>query len=246
MEILRLGMLQYDPVWCDPVSNRRRIEELLVGLGPIDLLVLPEMSLTGFCMEATRAHLDDAYHAWFAELARSRSMGIVYGCVEQGGNRLVLLDRAGVRAGIYDKRHLFGLGGEPSSYRPGPELVDWVFEEWRIRPSICYDLRFTYHYWQGAEDIDLALVPACWPGSRESHWRSLLAARAIENQYFVAGVNRVGEEPQIRYRGGSMVVDPNGGVVCDGQAQVGVFIAEISRETVQRQRSRFPFLHDRL
>jgi predicted amidohydrolase len=90
------------------------------------------------------------------------------------------------------------------------------------------------------------LVSACWPGSRESHWRSLLAARAIENQYFVAGVNRVGEEPQIRYRGGSMVIDPNGGVVCDGQAQVGVFIAEIARETVQRQRSRFPFLHDRL
>lgn len=246
MEVLRLGMLQYDPVWCDPVANRLRIEALLTDVGPIDLLVLPEMSLTGFCMEAARAHLDDTHHLWFAELAKSRSMGIVYGCVEQGGNRLVLLDRSGARQGTYDKRHLFGLGGEPSSYRPGAGLVDWNFEDWRIRPSICYDLRFPYHFGERAQEIDLALVSACWPASRESHWRALLAARAIENQYFVAGVNRVGEEPQIRYQGASLLVDPNGEIVCEGRAAVGVSIAEISRESVQRQRSRFPFLNDRL
>jgi predicted amidohydrolase len=74
----------------------------------------------------------------------------------------------------------------------------------------------------------------------------LLVARAIENQYFVAGVNRVGEEPQIRYQGASMLVDPNGGVLCDGLSKQGVYVTEILRETVQRQRSRFPFLHDRL
>lgn len=246
MEILRLGMLQYDPVWCDPHANRVRIEALLADAPPMDLLVLPEMSLTGFCMDASRAHLEDVHHEWFAELARSRSMGIVYGCVEQGGNRLVLLDRGGVRKGFYDKRHLFGLGGEPSSYRPGALRVDWLFEEWRIRPSICYDLRFSYHYWDGAEEIDLALVSACWPASREHHWRSLLVARAIENQCYVAGVNRVGEEPQIRYQGASVLVDPNGATVRDAGAATGVFVTEIARETVQRQRSRFPFLPDRL
>jgi omega-amidase len=246
MEMLRLGMLQYDPVWCDPVASRRRVEALLADAEPVDLLVLPEMSLTGFCMEAARAHLDDDHHAWFAELACRRDMGIVYGCVEQGSNRLVLLDRTGARRGSYDKRHLFGLGGEPSSYRPGTGLVDWTFEDWRIRPSICYDLRFSYHYGERAQDIDLAIVSACWPASRESHWRALLAARAIENQCFVAGVNRVGEEPQIRYQGASLLIDPNGEVVRDGGSEAGLLVARISRESVQRQRSRFPFLKDRL
>lgn len=246
MEPLRLAMLQYDPIWCEPTANRARIEELLQGAGPIDLLVLPEMTLTGFCMDASRAHLSDEHHDWFAAMARARNMGVVYGCVEQGCNRLVLLDRSGQRLGSYDKRHLFGLGGEPSSYRPGETSVDWIFGSWRIRPSICYDLRFSYHYWEGAQEIDLALVSACWPAGRESHWRALLAARSIENQYFVAGVNRCGEEPQIRYQGASLLIDPNGVVVCDAKSEIGVFVTEISRETIRRQRDRYPFLPDRL
>lgn len=246
MDTLRLGLVQYDPIWCDPSANRSKIESLLVEAPPTDLLVLPEMSLTGFCMDPARAHLEDVDHAWFAELARTRRTGIVYGCVEQGANRLVLLDRAGERRGAYDKRHLFGLGGEPSAYRPGAVRTDWSFEEWRIRPAICYDLRFGYHFAEGAEEIDLVVLPACWPSSRESHWRALLLARAIENQCFVAGVNRCGEEPQIRYQGASQVVDPNGTTVIDAGSGIGVFVASISRETVQRQRNRFPFLQDRL
>lgn len=246
MDTLRLGLVQYDPVWCDPIANRSKIEGLL-GLAPAtDLLVFSEMSLTGFCMDPARTLLDDADHAWFADLARTRGTGVVYGCVEQGANRLVLLDREGNRAGTYDKRHLFGLGGEPSSYRPGAQRVDWRFEEWRIRPAICYDLRFGYHFAEGAEEIDLVVLSACWPASRENHWKTLLRARAIENQCFVAAVNRCGEEPQIRYQGASQVVDPNGAVVRDAGAEIGVFVSAISRESVQRQRIRFPFLQDRL
>lgn len=245
MDNLRLGMLQYDPIWCDIATNRARIETMLHDSAGCDLLVLPEMSLTGFCMEPGKAHLDEADHAWFAGLARSWDMGIVYGCVEQGHNRIVLLGRDGERAGTYDKRHLFGLGGEPSSYKPGLDAPIWEFEGWRIRPAICYDLRFSYHFWEDADEVDLALVPACWPAARESHWKALLVARAIENQFYVAGVNRVGEEPQILYQGASSIIDPNGMSVHDAGAGTGVFVEEISLENVRRQRARFPFLGDR-
>ena len=246
MDTLRLGMFQYDPVWCDAAANQQRIESLLQAAEVTDLLVFPEMTLTGFCMDASRAHLDASQHGWFADLARSRRSGVVYGCVEQGYNRLVLLDRTGTRTGSYDKRHLFGLGGEPSTYRPGAATEAWDFEGWRIRPSVCYDLRFGYHYWENASDIDLALVPACWTASRETHWRSLLVARAIENQFYVAGVNRTGEEPRIQYAGASLLVDPNGGVVRDAGSENGVFATEIFLENIRRQRARFPFLRDRI
>ncbi|MEN9309578.1 MAG: hypothetical protein RL173_3510 [Fibrobacterota bacterium] len=246
MDQLRLGMLQYDPVWCEISTNQRKVEALFAAGPEADLLVLPEMSLTGFCMDSSRAHLDAVHHEWFAELAREHQTGIVYGCVEQGCNRSVLIDRSGARLGIYDKRHLFGLGGEPSSYRPGVETPVWHFEDWRIRPSICYDLRFSYHYWESATEIDLALVPACWPASREAHWRLLLAARAVENQFYVAGVNRIGVEPQLQYVGASLLVDPNGAVLCDARSEEGIFVNTISLEVVKRQRARFPFLRDRV
>lgn len=246
MDTLRLGILQYDPVWCDPAANRKKIEPMLHDCSGCDLLVLPEMSLTGFCMDPARSLLGDADHAWFAELARFYDMGIAYGCVEQGSNRFVLLGRDGQRCGTYDKRHLFGLGGEPSSYKPGYEIPTWEFEGWRIRPAICYDLRFSYHFWEGASEVDLALVPACWPAAREAHWRSLLVARAIENQFYVAGVNRVGRDPQVHYNGASLLIDPNGAVVHDSTNSVGVFVEEISLEAVKLQRARFPFLGDRI
>ncbi len=246
MEILRLGTLQYDPIWCDVLANQAQIESLIQNGPDVDLLVLPEMSLTGFCMDSPRAHLETAQDAWLAQLARSRNMGLVYGCVEQGCNRIILLDRDGRRTGTYDKRHLFGLGGEPSSYRPGTDFVDWTFEGWRIRPAICYDLRFSYHFWDQADQIDLALVPACWPASREAHWKALLTARAIENQFYVAGVNRTGADPQIQYNGSSLVLDPNGGILLDAGSGNGVWMTEIALEKVRHQRTRFPFLPDRL
>jgi predicted amidohydrolase len=246
MNLLRLGLVQYVPTWCDPVSSLESLERLLAHAPATDLLVLPEMSFTGFTMDAQNAVLPSSVLERLSGIALERKTGIVYGAVEDGSNRAVLLDREGRRTGSYDKRHLFSLGSEPLHYRPGAAPADWVFEDWRIRPAICYDLRFPYHFWNGADSYDLILVPACWPSSREPHWKTLLTARAIENQAWVAGVNRLGEEPGLSYSGASRVVSPAGKPVLEAEASEGVHVVEIARSEVATTRNRYPFLADRL
>lgn len=244
---LRLGLAQYAPSWEDRAGTRARIAALLEDAPETDLLVLPEMSLTGFTMEAERAELDAGDHAFFAGLARSRRSAVCYGGAEEGRNALFLRGRDGALLGRYRKRHLFGLGGEPGSYLRGenaPAVLEW--EGWRILPAICYDLRFAYHFWEAASSVDLALVPACWPASRDPHWRTLLKARAIENQFWVAGVNRIGRDPRLAYAGSSSVIDPAGEVVLDAGDAEGLHVVAIDRARVAAQRARFPFLADRL
>lgn len=245
MDTLRLGLVQYAPTWCDPLSSLESFERLLADAPPTDLLALPEMSFTGFTMDAEKATLSASVASRISDIARNRKTGIVYGAVEEGHNRAVLLDREGNRAGSYDKRHLFSLGDEPHHYRPGSAPANWIFEDWRIRPAICYDLRFPYHFWDGARSYDLILVPACWPSSREQHWKTLLAARAIENQAWVAGINRLGEEPRLSYGGASRVVSPQGRILLEADAREGIHVVEIHRSEVATTRGRYPFLTDR-
>jgi omega-amidase len=246
MDNLRLGLVQYAPTWCDPAASMDSLVRLLADAPNTDLLVLPEMSFTGFTMEADKAVLPDTVLERLSGIARERKTGIVYGAMEDGRNRAVLLDRSGRRIGSYDKRHLFSLGREHRSYRPGDAPVDWVFEDWRIRPAICYDLRFPYHFWNGAPSYDLILVPACWPDSREHHWKTLITARAIENQAWVAGVNRIGDEPRLSYNGASRVVGPMGNAVLDAESREGIHVVEITRSEVEITRGRYPFLTDRI
>lgn len=246
MDTLRLGLVQYAPTWCDPVSSMESLRRLLENAPATDLLVLPEMSFTGFTMDAEKATLPAEILAELSCLARERETGIVFGAAEEGRNRAVLLDRQGRRAGSYDKRHLFSLGREPRHYRPGEAPADWSFEDWRIRPAICYDLRFPYHFWDRAESYDLIVVPACWPSSREPHWKALLAARAVENQAWVAGANRVGDEPRLSYGGASRVVSPMGEIVLEAEDREGIHVAEIRRSDVATTRRLYPFLADRL
>jgi predicted amidohydrolase len=246
MDILHVGLVQYAPVWCDPKASLDRIRTLLEVAPRTDLLVLPEMGLTGFTMEPERATLSEEIRQALSELARERETGIIYGAVEEGRNRAVLLGRDGNRLGAYDKRHLFSLGGESEHYVPGTETTIWNFGKWRIRPAICYDLRFPYQFWGEASDYDLIVVPACWPGSREANWKALLVARAIENQAWAVGVNRIGEEPKLRYRGASCAVDPLGSTVLDAQDREGIHVVQIEHGKVETARTRFPFLADRL
>lgn len=243
---LRLALVQFDQAFEDKAANRASLERLLPESGIHDLVVLPEMTLTGFSMEPSRTHLDSDDLAWFSSLARRLGAGVVFAGVEGGRNVAILLDREGHRLGSFAKRHLFGLGGESDHYEPGGSREIWLFEGWRILPAICYDLRFSYHFWEGAADLDLAIVPANWPKGRAGHWRALLAARAIENQYFVAGCNRVGSDPKLSYGGDSLVVGPLGQILTDGRDQEGVHACVLSREDLQAARRRFPFLADRI
>lgn len=245
-EILRLAIVQFDQAFEDKAANRAAIERLLPDPGAQDLVVLPEMTLTGFSMDPSRTTLDPGDLEGFAALARRLRSGIVFCGVEDGRNVAVLLDREGRRVGAYAKRHLFGLGGEPEAYGPGKSREIWTFEGWRILPAICYDLRFSYHFWDGAADLDLVVVPANWPRGRALHWRTLLLARAIENQVFVAGCNRVGTDPKLAYAGDSLVAGPLGQILTEGGDGEGVLRCGITRADLAAARGRFPFLADRV
>lgn len=246
MDTLRLGTAQFDQVFEDKQANRVRIEALFEASPGTDLCVLPEMTLTGFSMDPSKTALDEDDHAFFADLARRHRTAIVYGGVVDRSNVAILVDPDGIRRDPYAKMHLFALGNETRHYVPGSKKTLWRLGGWRILPAICYDLRFSYLFWDVAHDIDLVLVPSNWPASRREHWRTLLQARAIENQVPVAGCNRIGRDPLVRYAGDSLVVGPQGHVLSDAGDAEGVFVASVERAETASVRSRFPFLDDRL
>jgi predicted amidohydrolase len=144
----------------------------------------------------------------------------------------------------YSKIHPFTYGGEDRHFRPGSEHVTVDIEGTRTSLFVCYDLRFADEFWGLARDTDLYVVPANWPESRRTHWMSLLRARAIENQAYVVGVNRVGEGGGLAYCGDSRIIDPLGNetVAADGES---IACAEVSPQNVAEVRARFPFLQDR-
>lgn len=246
MDTLRVGVAQFDQSFEDKPGNRSRIEALLDAAPPTDLCVLPEMTLTGFSMDPARTALDEDDHAFFADLARRKGTAIAYGGVVDARNVAILVDREGRRSRPHAKTHLFGLGSEPRHYVAGDSRTVWDLDGWRILPAICYDLRFSYLFWEGAAEIDLVVVPANWPASRREHWRALLLARAIENQVPVAGCNRIGSDPALRYAGDSMLLDAQGRILSDAADVEGVAVAELSRRSTSETRARFPFLADRL
>lgn len=243
---MRLGILQYAPVWEDAAATREKIARLVGSHPGCDLLALPEMCLTGFSMDPERTQVTPDDHAFFADLARTHGSALVY-CVGDGGQiALFLRDRDGALIGRYAKRHLFAPGGEAANYRSGevpPEIWNW--EGWRILPSLCYDLRFPYQFWSRASESDLILLPANWPTARANHWRTLLAARAIENQCWTVGVNRTGDDPKTRHHGHSQVYDPTGEIALETGSLEGLFTVDLGLDEVATRRQRFPAFADR-
>ena len=145
----------------------------------------------------------------------------------------------------YRKIHPFSFGGEEKHFRAGSDLVTVDVEGLRISLFVCYDLRFADEFWQLARDTDVYLVPANWPAKRRLAWTSLLQARAIENQAYVVGVNRVGHGGGIDYVGDSRIVDPLGELLATASGGESMLLADVSAATVRRTREHFPFLQDR-
>ena len=243
---LRLGLFQSYPTWEDAAASRARILDLLTQAPELDLLVFPEMCLTGFSILPERTALSPKDHEFFAELARRRKVAVGY-CGNMDGKIVFrLLDRDGLEVGSYTKRHLFAPGGEAENYCSGEVAPSrWRWEGWSLLPSICYDLRFPYQFWKDGPATDLILLPANWPTARLPHWQALLVARAIENQCWVVGVNRTGTDIRPRYEGHSMVVAPSGEIVFEADEREGLFVVTLDHARVAAQRNRFPFFADR-
>jgi predicted amidohydrolase len=187
--------------------------------------------------------------SFLSEMAARHGIWVAGSCPETAPddprpyNSLVVASPDGAQH-RYSKIHPFTYGGEDRHFRPGSEHVTVDIEGTRTSLFVCYDLRFADEFWGLARDTDLYVVPANWPESRRTHWMSLLRARAIENQAYVVGVNRVGEGGGLAYCGDSRIIDPLGNetVAADGES---IACAEVSPQNVAEVRARFPFLQDR-
>ena len=244
---MKISLVQLDMCWEDKKATKERIEKLLGSFkGGTDLLIFPEMTLTGFSMNTAETLSDEADREFFASLARSFSCAVTYGSVENGFNCQITLDKNGERIASYKKIHLFSYADEDRFYSKGEKTVTFNLNGARITPFVCYDLRFAYLFWEKAAETDIFLVNASWPASRSLHWKSLLRARAVENQAFVIGVNRTGNDPKAHYSGDSAVYSPLGDAVMECGSAEGIFTAEISVTAVTETRDFFPFGRDRL
>ncbi|MTD27231.1 amidohydrolase [Erwinia sorbitola] len=249
MSTLNITVLQQPLVWMDGPANLAFFDGLLAGVQGRDLIILPEMFTTGFAMEAAASSLPEKdVIAWLqAKAAATQAMvaGSAAIQVEKGAvNRFFLVEPEG-KVHFYDKRHLFRMAGEHEYYLAGDrrEVIAW--RGWRILPQVCYDLRFPV-FARNQNDYDLALYVANWPAPRTLHWQTLLQARAIENQAYIAGCNRVGSDGNgHQYSGDSRIISPQGEILALGEPwQPARLDAALSLENLREYREKFPAWRD--
>lgn len=243
---LRVTLVQAELAWQDPAANRGNLAGCFRGLaGHTDLVVLPEMFSTGFSMdaEAFAEDMDGPTVGWMREEAAA------CGCVVTGSlivrdqgryfNRLVWARPDGTLE-HYDKRHLFRMAEEHRHYTAGTRRLVVEWKSWRICPLVCYDLRFPV-WSRGRNDYDLLLYVANWPERRAAAWAALLRARAIENQSYVVGVNRVGRDGNgATYAGDSVALDFLGQPLSSEGAGRRVETVVLDRESLEAWRRSFP------
>ena len=252
--MLKVAAVQHDIAWEDPPATMARLRPLIAAA--VDdgarLVVLSEMYATGFSMAADRiAEAPDGPSTAVLVDEADRHGCWVCGSVperQEHGlpfNRFVLAGPAG-EIHRYAKLHPFTYAGERDHYAAGADRLTVTVEGVRVTPFVCYDLRFGDEFWAVADDTDLYVVVANWPASRRLHWQVLLQARAIENQAYVVGVNRVGVGDGVAYAGDSRIVDPLGELLASApEGGEGVALADVDPARVAEVRDRFPFLADR-
>lgn len=248
---MKLTLIQSEIIWENKFRNFERIGEMLTSIPcGTDLVILPEMFNTGFSMNP--AELAESPKSvtfdWMHDIAAKFNFGICgsYIVSENGKfhNRWIFVSPEG-DIWSYDKRHLFTISGEEELFTRGKERLVFSFRGTRICPNICYDLRFPV-WSRNRNDYDLLINSANWPESRRDVWITLLKARALENQCFVAGVNRIGiDGAGIRYCGDSMILGPKGEIITESrQNEECIISGEISIGELSDFRKKFPVLND--
>lgn len=264
---MKINLIQTDIVWGDPQANCEHLDKLLASAEPADLYVLPEMFSTGFATlpNATVEHEPSEGLAWMQRKAQELHAAIA------GSIALEIPDRVGdddsshssidpespakcvnrfyfVRPDgtyeLYDKRHLFGYGGEGERFRAGQERVVVKYLGVRFLLAVCYDLRFPV-WLRSRDDYDVMLLVASWPDVRRFAWDTLARARAIENACYVAAVNRVGTDPACTYNGGTAWIGPYGETLAEAaDGKEGVVSGEIDLARIATYHTKFPVLSD--
>ena len=246
--------VQFDIVWEDKAANHRIVERMLRG-GDVpagSFVVLPELGDTGFSFDLERI-ADGATLPWARNLARELGVWLQAGHAIRGDDGLgrncaSIVAPDGTVTGTYRKVHPFTFGHELKHFRGGDRLLIRRCGDGAVCPLICYDLRFP-ELWRLAVRADdgaaeVFTIGASWPDARQAHWRSLLIARAIENQACVVGVNRTGADPHLSYAGGSIIISPTGAVLAEAGDEPGLVTAEVDLDALRRWRREFPALGD--
>ncbi len=249
---MKIYGVQYDIAWEDQPANCRRVRAIISQECPEagSLIVLPEMFATGFTMNPKAAATSAETIRSLVQIARDHDVHVMAGTVscrggEKARNEALVYSPGGVRCCRYVKQQSFNLGGEGEAYAAGNAHVLFDWNGIQVAPFICYDLRFPEVFRPAAAaGAELMTVIASWPETRIHHWVHLLRARAIENQCYVIGVNRIGSDPGLNYNGHSIIVDYTGQIIADAETDQGIIFAELDFAGQREYRKGLPFLQD--
>jgi Predicted amidohydrolase len=251
---LSFTLIQSNLFWEDKPANLKMLEEKILSINEkTEVIVLPEMFSTGFTLHAEKLAepMDGQTVAWMKKIAiQKRAILTGSVIVEDAGkfyNRLIWAMPNG-QLGFYNKRHRFGFAGEDKNFSSGNKRFIASVNGWKVNLQICYDLRFPVWARQqnGSNyEYDILLYVANWPKVRNSHWKTLLTARAIENQCYVIGVNRIGEDGNnIVYSGNSTVINALGETLYAKENDEDIFTITLHKEDLTSVRNKFPFSKD--
>jgi len=249
---LRITTIQSSLLWEDVSFNLEHFSKMFSSLsGKTDIVILPEMFTTGFTMKPERVaepFEDSLTIKWMKEKSVQIDAAVCGSIIieNQGNyfNRLLWVTPDDL-VQYYDKRHLFTLAGEHIPFTAGNKKLIVEYKGWKICPLVCYDLRFPV-WCRNVEDYDLLIFVANWPEKRKHHWKSLLMARAIENQCYTIGVNRVGKDNNdLVYTGDTSVIDYSGDILYHKSIVEEVSTIELSKEKLTTFRKKLNFLADR-
>lgn len=253
---MKIALVSLDQQWENKVANKQKVAATLALIAShctgIDLVVYPEMTLTGFTMESQKVKEDELSSEtiiFFKEQARKYKVSIAFGVVlskgEKATNNLVVVSKQGVLA-TYAKIHPFSYANEDAHYQAGNNLKKVNIGGATIGLTICYDLRFPELYQGYSKDCQVLLNIANWPERRVTHWKALIKARAIENQVFMVGVNRIGKDGNgLQYVASSEIVSPYGEELKGVSLSEEVAVYEIDLGEVAQYRKEFPVKSDR-
>ena len=247
---LKVSVLQTEIVWENSHKSLENYDKAFSKLAkPVDIVVLSEMFNTGFTMNAAEVGqtMDGEAVSWLKQKSLDVEAAICASLiiVENGNfyNRFIWAENGEILT-HYDKRHLFRMADEHHTFSPGTKRPEINYKGWRIMPRVCYDLRFPV--WSRSNKFDLQIYVANWPEARVSAWDKLLQARAIENQCYIIGVNRIGTDGKgIAYNGHSIIIDPKGDALTDEKNEANGWIyASLDLESLEDFRKKFPVFMD--
>lgn len=247
-----IGLAQMDIAWEEPSLNKDKCQIFinLAARKKAEFILFPEMVLTGFTMNMDKLILsEEEIISWFKDEAIENNINIGFGYAVKEGtkgiNKFAIVSKEGKLLANYIKIHPFSYGEEDKKYHKGEEICSCNIQSIKVTPFICYDLRFPEIFQIASKTAKLITVAASWPRSRQDHWLTLLKARAIENQCFIAGINRVGIGDGIEYGGASVIINPLGEILNEINSTERLIVEEIDFNLVNELRDSFSLKEDR-